>query len=228
MKHNNNIENQFKQKLNERTIEPTDKAWDRLDAMLSVSEKKKSKRTWIWAVAGLAVLMTIGSWFFRIDNNEEIPNEQVVVESTENINYETQVRQSPISNYDINTKIETAPQKIKIDSFIKNEKLVIAEEKTDILEKYFEVPEIEEITNDNTTVNTYVSAQDLLDDVEESKPKKVLAERNNPSKISIDHKSLLYQAEQEVEENYRKNAVDRLLYKGFNNAKVALSNRNQK
>jgi hypothetical protein len=39
----NKIESQFKQKLEQRTIQPTEMAWDRLDAMLSVAEKKKKR-----------------------------------------------------------------------------------------------------------------------------------------------------------------------------------------
>ncbi len=40
----NNLEKDFREKLNQRTIEPSDKAWDRLDAMLSVAEEKKPKK----------------------------------------------------------------------------------------------------------------------------------------------------------------------------------------
>lgn len=36
------LEQQFREKLQNRTIEPSDKAWDRLDAMLSVAEKRKT------------------------------------------------------------------------------------------------------------------------------------------------------------------------------------------
>ena len=39
----NNFEKDFREKLNQREIEPSNKAWDRLDAMLSVAEEKKPK-----------------------------------------------------------------------------------------------------------------------------------------------------------------------------------------
>jgi hypothetical protein len=41
----NNIENQIREKLNSREIKPTEMAWDRLDAMLSVAEEKKTARS---------------------------------------------------------------------------------------------------------------------------------------------------------------------------------------
>ena len=39
----NNIENQIREKLNSREIQPSAQAWDRLDAMLTVGEEKKNK-----------------------------------------------------------------------------------------------------------------------------------------------------------------------------------------
>ncbi|MBC8645496.1 hypothetical protein H9W95_20250 [Flavobacterium lindanitolerans] len=49
----NKLEQDFKKKLNERTIQPSEMSWDRLDAMLSVAEKKSKpkKRTWLYIAA---------------------------------------------------------------------------------------------------------------------------------------------------------------------------------
>ena len=38
------MEQDFKKKLDKRSIQPTDMAWDRLDAMLTVAEKKKKPK----------------------------------------------------------------------------------------------------------------------------------------------------------------------------------------
>lgn len=40
----NNIENQIKQKLANREIQPSGQTWDRLDAMLTVAEEKNLKK----------------------------------------------------------------------------------------------------------------------------------------------------------------------------------------
>ena len=40
----NKIENQIKEKLDARKIQPSAQAWDRLDAMLAVSEANKTKK----------------------------------------------------------------------------------------------------------------------------------------------------------------------------------------
>ena len=39
----NKLETQIKEQLNAREIQPSEMAWDRLDAMLSVAEEKKNK-----------------------------------------------------------------------------------------------------------------------------------------------------------------------------------------
>ena len=41
----NNIEKQIREKLNQRTIQPSQNAWDRLDAMLSVEEQNPKEIT---------------------------------------------------------------------------------------------------------------------------------------------------------------------------------------
>ena len=63
MEPNNNIDNQFREKLNNREIKPSENAWDRLDAMLtvadsnnSVEEKKKPKRGFGWMYIAASVL----------------------------------------------------------------------------------------------------------------------------------------------------------------------------
>src|SRR5690606_10462296 len=63
----------------QRTIEPSDKAWDRLDAMLSVAEKKQTKRNWLWIAASLILFATIGSLFVRTSKKELIPTKNVVI-----------------------------------------------------------------------------------------------------------------------------------------------------
>lgn len=69
----NNWEKEIKKKLNNRTIQPTDAAWDRLDAMLSVTEKKKVKptRIWMYAAAGFVGILLTASLFFKVAQNPE-------------------------------------------------------------------------------------------------------------------------------------------------------------
>lgn len=76
----NNIEKQIKEKLQSREIKPSDMAWDRLDAMLSVAEEKKTKRSfgWLYIAASILVLLTAGTFFFTQKNTEITPNTTIV------------------------------------------------------------------------------------------------------------------------------------------------------
>ena len=92
----NKLEQDFKQKLEQRTIQPTEMAWDRLDAMLTVAEKKKKpNRTWMYMAASFLALLLVGTLFLNREKNTEngtINNNSVV--NTE----------SPISKEDSNVQ----------------------------------------------------------------------------------------------------------------------------
>jgi len=63
----NNFEKDFREKLNKREIEPSNKAWDRLDAMLSVAEEKKPKKSKkrLYIAASVVGFLLVGTFFFN-------------------------------------------------------------------------------------------------------------------------------------------------------------------
>ncbi len=232
MKRNNNIENQFRDKLNQRTIEPSEKAWDRLDAMLSVSEKKKPKRGWLWMAASLVALLTVGSLFFRnTPENVTILNESrwVVERShTEEILPDTAVQEktenNSLSEHDLAIqKTELNKKNVFKDTFSVGQvnrnfqQLVFEETKTEDKKEIFETSE------EYPVDNVYVTADELLSSIE--KTKTASKEKLN-SKVEIDYKLLLSQSEYEVEERYRKKAIDRFIQKKYEDVRVVISNKN--
>ena len=226
MKLNNNIENQFRDKLNQRTIEPSDKAWDRLDAMLSVAEKKKPKRGWLWMAASLAMLLTVGSFFFR-NNTENVTilhDDNSVVEQnhSEEILPETTIQENVANDYlseqDLAVqKIEPNKQNVLNDTFSIRQlnrnfqQLALEETKTESIE----------MSEEYNMNNIYLTADELLSSVEETKNKS----KDKP-KVEVDYRFLLSQSEYEVEERYRKKAIDRFLQKKYEDVRVVISNKN--
>jgi hypothetical protein len=77
----NKIDNQFREKLNAREIQPSAQALDRLDAMLTISEEKKPKKGYGWFFAAASTLLFFGLGFFLFNSNEttEINNSIPVV-----------------------------------------------------------------------------------------------------------------------------------------------------
>ena len=47
----NKLENQIRETLNSREIQPSKHAWEKLDSMLTVSERPKNKFPWLWIAA---------------------------------------------------------------------------------------------------------------------------------------------------------------------------------
>lgn len=213
MEQNNNIENQFKQKLNQRTIEPSDKAWDRLDAMLSVSEKKKSKKTWLWIAASLIVFVSIGSLFLRTDNSELITNYEVTITNDE----VTANDELVITNDEIIT--DHTPE-IVIER--KKSTLTTRNGNSNFNDNFNDNNEDTEIAIIEPETNTYITAQELLSEIKDDKN---IAEQNKKTSVSINHKSLLYQAEMEVESQYQNKAFDRFLQKKYDDARMAVINK---
>ena len=68
----NKLEKDFKDKLEQRTLQPTETAWDRLDAMLSVAEgkKKKPNRAWMYMAASFFALLLVGTLFLNQEKSD--------------------------------------------------------------------------------------------------------------------------------------------------------------
>lgn len=227
MKQNNNIENHFRDKLNQRTIEPSDKAWDRLDAMLSVSEQKKPKRGWLCVAASIAVLFSVVSLFFK-NNSENIPlqddvnlvvkknhSEEFLLDTT----VQEEIEEGLVDEQDVAIqKAEPNMQNVLKDTFLMTQnnqgfqQLVADQIQTENTE-----------TSENYNINNvYLTAAELLSSIEESEVKS----KEKP-KVEVDYRLLLSQSEYEVEKRYRKKAIDRFLQKKYEDVRVAISNNNQ-
>jgi hypothetical protein len=79
------IDNQIKSKLDSREIQPSSQAWDRLDAMLTVSQDKKSKKGYGWFFVAASVVLFFGFGFlFFYENETPKTNNSIPVVTTSN------------------------------------------------------------------------------------------------------------------------------------------------
>ena len=76
-----NIDSQIKEKLKAREIQPSDQTWDRLDAMLTISEEKREKKGYGWFFVAASTILFFGLGYFLFNSNEttEITNSVPVV-----------------------------------------------------------------------------------------------------------------------------------------------------
>lgn len=222
----NKVENQIKETLKNREIQPSSQAWDRLDSMLTVSEQKP-KRYYKWiaiaatligfSIVGIVLMNTNKSIQPEEMNNPivketvrptDIQERNLLIEVTENSLIEKpfvqvvhKIEKTKVGKTEINPKKDDL-----LD--LKSEEQIVLMPK--------EVSKVEQ--------NKYVDAQLLLAEIE-SKEMLVVKEIIPQTKIKIDPQELLSGAEQEVNESFR-NKVIQSVNKNYNLIKSTLANRN--
>ncbi|RYJ41171.1 hypothetical protein [Flavobacterium beibuense] len=225
----NKWEKEIKEKLNKRTIQPGEMAWDRLDAMLSVAEKKKTpKYRWMYVAAGFLGFILAGTFFLNQQKTEEIINNSTntvvtAPEQKENLK-ESNVTNAQVREFeDANEISNTAVASI---------------EKTTVKKKTNakkQEPVINTVAPQNTTiavvgvVKTEILTENLSPDQE---AEVLLAETMNnisssqQTKVKVSANSLLSEVEGELDNNFR-SKVWQTVTKNYNVVKTTVVNRNR-
>jgi hypothetical protein len=213
------IDNQIKSKLNAREIQPSAQAWDRLDAMLTVSENKKSRKGFGWFFVAASVVLFFGLGFFIFNQNEEpkINLSTPVVTTSKNEIDSVKTNKTAIISTE-NTKPILVQNEASFSK--KEEKNLKSVEKKELVNE-------ENILEGKITPNSQLSSSEkLLVEVQVNEKESPLNKKNSvTSKIKIDAASLLSTVEKELDENYKETTLDKLSRK-FQDAKSALANRN--
>lgn len=220
----NNIENQIKEKLNQREIQPSANAWDRLDAMLSV-EEQKPKRSYKWlSIAAVFVGFTlIGIFMMNKENSTEnvIPSNPIVLENETEIienqttpeieNYLPEVKENEAVVHQSTKKIEKPSTEINpkkdylLDNHSKKEEVIV-----------------ENQTKEST--GKYINGESLLAEIETGEKIEIPNISKKPS-VKVDANALLSSAEKEVDETFRDKVIQSI-NKKYNSVKSTLANRN--
>lgn len=235
----NKLEKDFKKKLEQRTIQPSDMAWDRLDAMLSVTEKKKPNRTWMYMAASFVVFLLVGALFLNQEKenniNGVIKNEGTVVTVEEPV----QPTNTPQDNNTVITSnIEGAIVGTETSPARETNRKVTAARTV-----------IHKTTTGTSTVNkkeinisTPALGQEALAVTEKKEPTLMLSVKETENLmaavntqqetakkkpgVKVDPNSLLSSVEGELTDNYRNKTLQGVV-KNFNAVKTAVANRNR-
>jgi hypothetical protein len=244
----NNIEKQIKDKLNSREIQPSTQAWDRLDAMLSVAENKKSKPNyfWLYIAASIIGFVFVGLFFF----NQEATNSNVNKNNVVKINSNN--KQSSPTSY-VQTGEAIKKQSVKETSLLetsrsikkrsnpsetKKEVLVISETKKEngklqknskTTQEFVKIEEIKvtQTLAQNPTQKIEKSPKDLSTQnpiVNVVNGDKIMTKK---SKLKIDPQALLTEVDGEIEQNFRQKTIKEVV-KNFPIVMEAVLTRNQK
>jgi hypothetical protein len=125
----NNIDKKIKEKLQNRTFQPSASAWERLSSQLD-EEPKQKKRGWFFyvgAAASILLLVSIGILMFSKDSKEIVPVNEIVI--------------APIDTIEIDEKIDKLineiPSKkvlVKVDEIM--DKQVVEKNVISVKEKF--------------------------------------------------------------------------------------------
>ncbi len=232
----NNFEKDFREKLNQRTIEPSDKAWDRLDAMLSIAEKKepKKKNRWLYIAASIVGFLLVGTFFFNQKKNTvETPKNTIVIEESikkDSVEKPTLNVVDPVKTEVVSSEKESIQnlnkKEIKLNpkpnKTIKNENSQIAESSIIIKNNQ----EKQSINNQTSVVET--SKNETVDQLLNSAEKTVVVDNSAKpkSKVRVNANDLLNQVDGELELSFREKVITKV-NKNYQTVKVAVANRNQ-
>ncbi|RZJ28265.1 MAG: hypothetical protein EOO48_10195 [Flavobacterium sp.] len=243
----NKMEQEFKDKLNQREIAPTPHAWDRLEAMLNDAEDKKPVRrvNWLYIAAGFIGIMFVGTMFFR---NEIANNTKVAVED---------VKTAPAGSGAVNTPADSvndvtqpvitntpAPQQVifqkhQSEVALSQPKPKTAAEAGEQRKNSIQNPQQQDSQlaqvqkqNPGSAQEANIQNQKIIN---QSIPLNAGADEQlasidtklqNPKTIKVDPNSLLSQVDGELELSFREKVI-KIASKKYKNVKVALANRNQ-
>jgi hypothetical protein len=222
----NNIEKQFRDKLNAREIQPSAQAWDRLDAMLTISEEKKPKKGYGWFFVAASTILFFGLGFILFNTNEspKIDNSNPIV--TTNNNEIDSVQINKIDEFSVETE-----QSVLVQNAVNYSKTTRNIKTTESKELIKSENVLEEKITSNSQLPTpnsykYVSPDELLAEVQTGKKVITSDKKITPKpKMKVDANSLLTTVEKELDESHRETTLDKLNRK-FQDAKSALANRN--
>lgn len=236
----NKLEQEFKNKLEQRTIEPSPMAWDRLDAMLSVGEeKKKPNSTWMYMAASFLVFLMAGVFLL---NQEKESGSGTINKGSGIVNEEEPVKKEnatgPLRTEEHSaTESMTAPQRTenavattqtvqKPSGSSSSKKQNSKSASGNIKEKSNVAP----INNEGVAAVTNQGIKEMISMPNPDEADKLLAASGDVAhkkkkSIKVDANSLLSSVEGELDESFRDKALQGVV-KNFNAVKSSVANRN--
>lgn len=236
----NKIEKDFSEKLNQREINPSANAWDRLDAMLTVAEEKKPKRNfgWMYVAASVIGFLLIGTVF--LGTTEELIDAKRNDVVFENQNPKTEINDSGSIQEQPSETIAAAETEIANDTNGNQPKAVrqVLNIRKTTNESQLAENNINQnnqnnqsqsrdfgtIINQKTDIKSTVANGLQADELLAMALSKSNAGAAGTS-VKVNAKNLLSEVDGELNQTFREKVINSV-GKNYRNAKVAIANRN--
>lgn len=230
-----NFNKNIQEKFNFRTIEPSETAWNKLDAMLTLAEEKKQPKIFFWLSIAATFLLFMGVGYVFFQQNEKtklMPSTEEIVTSETNSEAETHKQSTEESSVSFknelanNATISTTSESKKSTTIYtaqkENSKLEVYEM---ALLKQEEVVTVNEIKKEGikqeikeATYN-YTTPETLLAEVQGQKKSSNIS--SFKSTLRVNPNELLQAVESELDQTFKEKTITKL-----KQAKSAFVNRN--
>ncbi|MEW4925335.1 hypothetical protein [Algibacter sp. 2305UL17-15] len=246
------FEDDFKEKLDKRTIAPSNEAWEKLSERLdSVDDSRNTNRFW-WI--GIAASI-IGAFFVvsQFMNNETLTDAPIVVDAPENVETseeksiinqkELQDNETTVALEEIETDKNTTSNMNKPKTLLKETPVQLAEEKVlpkfkkDIevlqdkktVELTFETEKAQEVASIINTINENQKgvSDATIDSLLKQAQRDILLHRmKGEDQVLADAALLLQEVEFELDASFR-DKVFKVLKDSYGTVKTAIAQRNE-
>jgi len=223
----NKLETQFREQLNSREIKPSEMAWTKLDAMLSATEKPKTKFPWLYVAASFTALLLVGTAYYNLQENpiENQKNGVViqhpVVSKTGSIVLDS-VDVTKDKKESVKHVVQQSVSKSNPSYKLKQETIAVKNNLNQVDDVVIINQEAEQ-ESISTKMNA-LTVDELLARVDKSTR---LNNKTNPDlKVHVNPNQLLQQVDKDLEPSYRQNVFSKVA-ENFKAVKDAFVNRNK-
>lgn len=226
----NKLEQDFRNKLEQRTIEPSPMAWDRLDAMLSVTEEKRKpkRRTWMYAAASFLGFMLVGAILLK-QEKENTGNsiDTTVVDTRLPAENKEDLKETSMPAIDEHVAVPKQSEAVAVQQN-STKKLSKAAQKQGVRKNINIKNDIAPVRQVNTAEEA-VAIQEVHDTPANETEQLLAASMDNtdekPSSVKVNAKSLLSSVEGELDDSFRQDVLQKIV-KNYNTVKTSVANRN--
>lgn len=234
----NKLEKEFKKQLDQRELQPSPAAWDRLDAMLTVAESPRVKPIYNWIYIAASIIGFVAIAYVFLSNPaklEDVKRNEVVLESEKSVLVnDSLINQEESFTPQENKRgfaVDEASTKIANKSTIQVEKV-----KDEAIKNNNQIADNNNVPQGNKNPKSAENRQSdqKLDQVHQNLPIQNTVEpqvaqvdsKNEVSKIKVDAANLLLKVDSELETTFREKAINKL-NKNYKAVKESFVARNQ-
>lgn len=240
------FEKHIKKQLNEREINPSDNAWDKISGQLQNPESPKSKRFFWYSVAAAFIgILIVSSIYFnskaeRIDPKIQIaetPNEPVVIPNTEAIVIKQDAVEEKIAISDKASIKNAKKPGVQLETDLDynaqiasnanvNDKVIKADAVPNAKEQLINAKIAEIVAQVNLLENSNLPVSSIeVDSLLRQAQQEILTDKIFNQEGKVDAMALLNEVEGELDQTFREQIFE-TLRAGFLKVKTAVADRN--